>query len=158
MRPTRAGAAAAVAAFALAAALGGCGDDDKDPVPPPSAPPKATATSPVFGVPLPEAAKPNAEKSKPSFESFYVPADAARFADVEAFYRQELDERPFRDLAWCGTTVDDRGVYAVRVWKREGGDDVFVLSLRSDPAVGVEINAAQTKDANQQCPPPAIDQ
>lgn len=158
MRRGRAGAVATVAALALAAGLGGCGGDDEDAVPPPSAPPKAAATSPVFGIPLPAAAKPNAELSKPSFESFYVPADAARFADIEAFYRRELDEKPFRDLAWCGAAVDDRGVYAVRVWKRDGGDDVFVLSLRSDPAVGVEINGAQTKDADQQCPPPAIDQ
>lgn len=43
--------------------------------------------------------------------------------------------------------VDDR---------RDGGGDVFVL--RSDPAVGVEINASRTTAPAQQCPPPAIDQ
>jgi len=149
----------ALVAAAAAAVVGiaGCGGDDPEDSPPPSAPAR-TATSPVFGVPLPEAATPDPDLTKASFESFFVPADEARFSDLEAFFRSELDEKPFRDLAWCGTAVDDRHVYAVRVWKRDGGDDVFTLTLRFEPAEGTYINATQETRAGQECPPPPLDQ
>lgn len=149
-------AVAVAAAVGVAACGGGNGLSGKK-VAPPSAPPKAAA-SPVYGVPLPADATPDTELSTPNFESFLVPLDKSRFGDVDAFYRQELDEKPFRELTWCGSVLDDKGVYGLRVWKRDGGDDVFTLSLRFDPATGTHINASQAKNAAQACPPPPLDE
>lgn len=91
-------------------------------------PPAVAGPSPRFGVPLPAGAELDERASNAEAEVFTV-APPTTFGDVNAFYRREMDERPFGDFEWCGPRVDAPSETYLRIWRRPGTSQFMVVGL-----------------------------
>jgi len=73
----------------------------------------STGVSPLLGAALPKGAEP--EPSTSTSESFKV-APPVTLSEINAFYQREMDKKPFGNLAWCGSEVDEMAKTVTRYW------------------------------------------
>jgi hypothetical protein len=118
-------------------------------------PPAVSGPSPRFGVPLPEGAALDQGASNTEAEVFTV-ASPTTFGDVNAFYKQEMDGKPFRDFEWCGPRVDAASETYLRIWRRPGTSDLMVVGLTyKAPSEPTTISITQASGVMVDACPPA---
>lgn len=127
---------AVIFAFALISGCAGGGGRNgaeraERPNPVELSPPPVAARSPKFGIPLPEGAQPDSGRVSADSEVFAVAAPVT-FADVNAFYRREMERKPFQDYEWCGQRAEQASKTLIRIWQRPGTKDYLILALHND--------------------------
>lgn len=141
--------------------LGACSDDSDEgsgePNPVDISPPAVGGTSSLFAIPLPEDAEPNptAGGAGPETETYAVAAPVT-FADVNAFYRREMEGKSFGEFEWCGPVVDAANEVLTRVWKRPAADEYLFVALRNESPTEPTLISVTKRTAVvvEACPPP----
>lgn len=124
-------ARAAFIGTVLIMALGGCGDGDGEKGTVTGAEqllpePLASAGTTLIGVPLPEGAEP--APATPGNDTFKV-GPPVTLSDVNAFYKREMDDRPFGDLPWCRSDLDEMAKTVTRYWGGPDTDEYLTIVI-----------------------------
>lgn len=130
-----------------------CGGSSSDPNVKPAKAPAAGQPSAKYRIPLPQKSVAEPASASPSGEAYRV--SEARLLDVNAFYEQQMDNKPFSGFTWCGgARYSDTQI--VRIWlKPPSPSQQLRLELVGDTK-GVLVTVNQVDDAPfTPCPPSA---